>query len=178
MRTRRKIRGGSANDDAKLLKASLNNNQSEVLRLIAAGANINATDDNGSTPLMKAARDDYMPMIRFLIENGADMDQKDNDGRTALDYAYTGERDFVQGMFDEERKRRVRKATSDAFKGTTALANLPQRTNLNEVLPDVSKFLDKDPGLPSAVYKAVSTIGRKKAGRRIKKKTKRVYSKA
>jgi len=154
-----------------LLKAALDNNQSEVLQLIAAGANINATDDKGRTALMHAIKADYTPMVRFLLENGADVEIKDKDGRKALDYAYSIEREYFQQMFMNELKRRKQKANSNAYKGTLQLANISDG-KINPALSTVASFLNVDPAIPNAVGRVADKMGTK-AGRKTKKRTTR-----
>ena len=48
------------------------------------GEDVNAADENGSTPLFIAARDGDTARVRWLAERGADVDKADNDGRTPL----------------------------------------------------------------------------------------------
>ena len=54
----------------KLLFTAGNANATEITRLIQEGADVNAVDNNGSTPLMWAAQDNENPdILRILIEN-------------------------------------------------------------------------------------------------------------
>jgi len=63
-----------------------------IQTLINAGADVNATGENGVTALMFAAGNSSNPeVIRTLLNAGADIFAKDNTGKTALDYAYTDE---------------------------------------------------------------------------------------
>jgi ankyrin repeat protein len=55
--------------------------------LLAAGANINAVNNNGQSSLHAAARVDLAKLVRFLGERGADLSIKDRNGSTALDIA-------------------------------------------------------------------------------------------
>jgi hypothetical protein len=60
-------------------------NLSEVQRLIADGANVNAITPFGRTPLMSATAYGHINIVRFLLENGADINIKDtHNGWTAL----------------------------------------------------------------------------------------------
>ena len=53
--------------------------------LISEGADVNAKDDNGSTPLMHAALNSKTPeIVNLLIEAGADVNAKDDTGKTPL----------------------------------------------------------------------------------------------
>lgn len=59
------------------------------------GADVNATDERGSTPLLEAARYGHEDISRVLIAAGADIKAKDNDGKTALMLAIQGNHDEV-----------------------------------------------------------------------------------
>ncbi len=59
----------------------------EVLDLLAAGADVNATESGGRTPLMNAASKGRVAMVRLLIEKGADVRRRENSGWTAMDLA-------------------------------------------------------------------------------------------
>ena len=69
-----------------LIEVAENNDITEIQRLIAAGADVNATDNSGMTALMFAAKEDT---AKVLLEAGADVNAKDNDGKTALMFAAT-----------------------------------------------------------------------------------------
>ena len=58
--------------------------------LIAAGANVNAKEDEGITPLHNAALKDNIPVISMLIAAGADVNAKHNFGQTPLHEAAEG----------------------------------------------------------------------------------------
>ena len=59
------------------------------------GADVNATDERGSTPLLEAARYGHDDVTRVLIAAGADVKAKDNEGNTALTLAVRGNHDEV-----------------------------------------------------------------------------------
>ncbi len=58
-----------------------------IIDLVQAGADINATNNEGTTPLMVHARDNQSPLFIQLLEAGADINRRDNKGKTAADYA-------------------------------------------------------------------------------------------
>ena len=77
---------------------SIGNQRKEIVELlIAAGADVNAKADNGSTPLHKAASGGHKEIVELLIAKGADVNVKIvhpnasfhpwNDGHTPLDNA-------------------------------------------------------------------------------------------
>jgi ankyrin repeat protein len=55
--------------------------------LIDNGIDVNAQDDDGSTPLSEAIRNKNSEIVKLLIENGVDFEIKDKDGFTPLFYA-------------------------------------------------------------------------------------------
>jgi len=58
-----------------------------IVRLLAAGADANATDDSGVTPLHRAVRTRCAMAVRVLLENGADARQMNGSGSTPLHLA-------------------------------------------------------------------------------------------
>ena len=77
-----------------------------VRRLLAAGADVNARDEAGSTLLMLAAHAGDLAMVRLLLGSGADVNASDERGWTALaKAAYNaelkhGSADVVQALID------------------------------------------------------------------------------
>ncbi|WP_309709295.1 ankyrin repeat domain-containing protein [Armatimonas sp.] len=57
-----------------------------IQALLSAGANPNATDNQGRTPLMWAAKSGLPDFVEALLKKGADPKRKDKDGKTARDY--------------------------------------------------------------------------------------------
>ncbi|CAK7236952.1 hypothetical protein SCUCBS95973_009782 [Sporothrix curviconia] len=49
--------------------------------------NINATDENGTTPLMKAAYEGSIQVVNMLLENGADVHKRNKFNETAMHFA-------------------------------------------------------------------------------------------
>jgi len=72
------------------------NNLRDVKRLIEAGADVNAKDEQGKTPLSLAASRGFLSFIPILRDAGADVNTKDNAGMTPLHWAaYLGHIEVV-----------------------------------------------------------------------------------
>jgi ankyrin repeat protein len=79
-----------------LFRATREGNTDMVKSLLSSpGANVNATDERGSTPLLEAARYGHEDICRVLIAAGANLKAKDRDGKTALLLAVQGDHDEV-----------------------------------------------------------------------------------
>src|SRR6185436_795302 len=73
------------------MEATSGGSAETVAMLIAAGADVKATNDKGETALMKAVKVDHryspqqrLPMIELLLTKGADINAADKSGRTPL----------------------------------------------------------------------------------------------
>jgi ankyrin repeat protein len=55
--------------------------------LIAAGADVNAVQQDGVTPLQEAAASGRADLVQLLLDSGADPSARDGQGRTAIDFA-------------------------------------------------------------------------------------------
>ena len=64
--------------DAMLIGAAESGDPRAVLLLLAAGANINATDERGRTAVMAATHANQVETVRVLIEAGADINIRDD----------------------------------------------------------------------------------------------------
>ena len=73
---------GSPED--KLISAVKNGDLKSVETSIAAGASLEARDNENMTALMRAAEKGYSDIVRILIDAGADISAKDQFGRTAF----------------------------------------------------------------------------------------------
>ena len=79
-----------------LFRATIEGNTDMVKSLVSSpGADVNATNERGSTPLLEAARYGHDDICRVLIAAGANLKAKDNDGKTALMLAVQGNHDDV-----------------------------------------------------------------------------------
>jgi F-type H+/Na+-transporting ATPase subunit beta len=58
-----------------------------IKRLLASGASLNATTNNGHTPLHFAVMRNYREAVTALLEAGARIDLVDKNGRTPMDWA-------------------------------------------------------------------------------------------
>jgi ankyrin repeat protein len=70
------------------LHAALAGPAPEIARsFIAAGADVNAVQQDGVTPLHEAAANGRLDLVQLLIERGADIAARDAKGRSAVDFA-------------------------------------------------------------------------------------------
>lgn len=74
-------------DIQAMFDAVLNGNTDAIKGMLANGADINAADNDGTTPLHLAAMDLQPAVAQMLLECGADPNARESDGRTALRYA-------------------------------------------------------------------------------------------
>ena len=74
----------------KLIDAAASGDLFEVTRLVARGADVNAVNQNGSTPLHWAAYRGHAAVVEFLIANGVGVETVNMDGDTALHWAADG----------------------------------------------------------------------------------------
>jgi ankyrin repeat protein len=51
------------------------------------GADVNLSNNNGTTPLIFSCMYNKIESVKVLIEHKADTSAKDSEGKTALDYA-------------------------------------------------------------------------------------------
>src|SRR6187551_3106644 len=85
-----------------LFRATIEGNSDMVKSLVSSpGADVNATNERGSTPLLEAARYGHDDICRVLIAAGANIKAKDNDGKTALMLAVQNNHDDVVRILKE-----------------------------------------------------------------------------
>jgi len=86
--------GGCA---STLPEAAFRGDREEVEDLIAAGADVNARDEEGKTPVFHALGCDQADVIKVLIDHEADVNLPDYSGRTPLhEAARKGRLEFLQ----------------------------------------------------------------------------------
>ena len=74
--------------------------QVRVKVLVEAGANVDATEDDGDTPLIQAARFGHTEAVTALVQAGASLDVTDNGGMGPRDWAnLRGHTDVVQMLY-------------------------------------------------------------------------------
>ena len=71
-------------DGAYIKHCSMFVNMNKIKRLIKAGADVNAKDNNGRLPLIFAAWELNKKLIKLLISAGADVNAKGNNGESLL----------------------------------------------------------------------------------------------
>lgn len=64
--------------------AAIEGSFEDASRLVAAGADPNAQDDNGWTPLHFAAQSSALQIASLLLASGAEVDRRDSNGNSAL----------------------------------------------------------------------------------------------
>ena len=74
---------------ATLLDAVESGDRTAALRLLAKGANPNATGPDGTTPIMWAAANDDVELVRALVKAGANVGARNHFGTSALTEAAT-----------------------------------------------------------------------------------------
>ncbi len=85
-----------------LFQATREGNTDMVRSLVTSqNADVNATDERGSTPLIEAARFGHEDIARILLAAGADVKAKDKDGKTALMLAVQGDHEDVVRVLNQ-----------------------------------------------------------------------------
>jgi ankyrin repeat protein len=88
--------------DANLRSAIDKGDTTVVRSLLAKGANVDATDERGSTPLLLASSLGRADIVHLLLAKGADINMNSNNGETALmKAARMGLADLVKLFLDK-----------------------------------------------------------------------------
>lgn len=82
--------------------------------LLKAGANVNATSDDGATALMFAATNCKVEVVNLLLQQKAQPLAKDKKGQTALDYANQADYELIKNSMGDQRVNK--QETIDALK--------------------------------------------------------------
>jgi len=77
-------RGGTINNNIKLIRSSMFGNKTTVAKLLEKGADVNAKNKQGNTALIEASRNKHTEIVAMLLKKGADVNATDDDGDTAL----------------------------------------------------------------------------------------------
>lgn len=92
-----------------LMHACRSGHADGVELLLAAGADINATNQQGTTPLMYAKTaamgSGNLAIMRLLLARGADINARDRAGRTALGYAIANAAAVIEFLESEGAQR-------------------------------------------------------------------------
>jgi ankyrin repeat protein len=88
--------GGKTGEELSIHQAAKGGNIEAVKQHLAAGADVNAKNDYGSTPLHSAAAFGHKEIAELLIAEGADVNAVGDLGRTPLDLAYAETADLLR----------------------------------------------------------------------------------
>jgi ankyrin repeat protein len=122
-----------ANDlDEKLIKASSNGQLNIVNEAIAAGANINGSDNYGNTPLIEAARWGRTQAVVLLLKNGADKKQINSKGATAAKVAADEGYDNIVDIIKKFDAKEVSARSTTAPTTSKATTNHPNSAEFLE----------------------------------------------
>ena len=152
------------------LSAALNaDNLNEALRLVNAGANIEATNSNGYTALMIAAGGGHADAVTTLLAKGANIEATNNDGYTALMLAsQKGKTEIVKIIQEAQQPEATKPKTTEP---TTPESKAPKPTTPKSAATEASQLMTlviQSPGITSgtagllvalAVVAAISTLG-------------------
>ncbi|MDD9901444.1 MAG: ankyrin repeat domain-containing protein [Alphaproteobacteria bacterium] len=90
---------GDENNPVSIVEAMFDNDHEKVLRLIAAGADVNELH-GGFRPLTKAALEGWLDIVEALLDKGADINACDSSGWSVLACAaYGGYEDICSKLF-------------------------------------------------------------------------------
>jgi hypothetical protein len=78
-------------------------NSEGVKLLIDAGANINATTNDGTTPLMFAVQESKEKIVELLLEHKADQSKKTLRGKTVADYVKRVKNPVITKLFEPKK---------------------------------------------------------------------------
>ena len=89
--------GGKTGAELSIHKAAEAGNIEAVKQHLAAGANVNAKDEDGATPLHLAYENGNGEVVKYLVEKGANLNAKTKGGQTLLHIAaYEGRNKTIE----------------------------------------------------------------------------------
>ncbi len=129
------------NPDYNLILAAYHGYESEIIRLLNNGADINATTWEGVTPLMFAVESGHNNIVEILMLNGADPDRVPENGITALIAAVEKDNfDVAENLI-----RMGADIDLPGYDGVTPL--MISVKNNNEIMCDMLLYYDADPDI-------------------------------
>ena len=140
------INNGGKELDEKLLDAINENNFEEVVKLITAGANVNAADEFGYTALMYAAEFHEKEIAKLLVEQGADVNAVNKQGSSTYEifiHLYGKNSGIVEFLVQHGAKTNVHNLFIEAIKNNNkdeVLKFINNGANLNHIFYIPSEY--------------------------------------
>ncbi len=140
------INNGGKELDEKLLDAINENNFEEVVKLITAGANVNAADEFGYTALMYAAEFHEKEIAKLLVEQGADVNAVNKQGTSVYEifiHLYGKNSGIVEFLVQHGAKTNVHNLFIEAIKNNNkdeVLKFINNGANLNHIFYIPSEY--------------------------------------
>lgn len=127
-----------ASDEAitPLIAAASEGHTEIVQALIAAGANVNAVDKDGTNALMAGSARGHVDAAKSLLEAGAKINEQNTDGHTALMFAYNG-KNQVETLWE-----RYSQYVSDSDKGEDGVDDAGTGPIIKEALANHNALVD------------------------------------
>ena len=96
-------RGGTINNNNKLIQSSKFGNKETVEKLLKEGADVNAKNSEGYTALILASSNGHKEIVEMLLEKGADVNAKDNDMaiRLSIWASRNGHKEIVEMLLEK-----------------------------------------------------------------------------
>lgn len=144
----------SSEDDITPLIAACSEGHKEVADLlIAAGADVNAKDKDGTNALMAAASRGHTEVVEVLLNAKCNVNAQNSDGHTALMFAYNG-KNQVETLFERYAQYGGNDASADdggtgaiirkALESHTSLVDLLIRKGADQSIKDKEGHTAKD----------------------------------
>ena len=101
-------------EKSAIINAAINGDADTVLSLLAAGMEINATDEYGWTSLLHAVKHSNVAVIKLLLDKGANVNAQSKRGITALHLAAAkGQTDIVRSLLAHGAIAEISSASQD-----------------------------------------------------------------